>query len=238
MTLREDLSSHYDAGHSTSDTPKALSKIILKELEVAYYIHNSTRNGKRTKKPRLIVHFYSATKAILDSMFGPFAGYRLSVSESGEGDCRIIRITPYKDREKGVHIRRDGDGFVLSTSIPYSRKYRKHPQMPMGKVQLSKSYLRLTTLPKKDWPKKATKSKRRQQKETGLDIFNDQKPDDKKQKFKRGDQVVVKGSPETVMVVLKVFRTQVTCQWNTPAGKPYERTYHQDVLEFAPSKKK
>ena len=63
--------------------------------------------------------------------------------------------------------------------------------------------------------------------------------DDKelKPKFKRGDQVVIKGSP-TVMAVHKMVRTQVTCVWNTPAGKLYERTYHQDVLELAPSKKK
>lgn len=63
--------------------------------------------------------------------------------------------------------------------------------------------------------------------------------DDKKskRKFKRGDLVVVGGSP-TVMKVCRVSGNQVTCQWNTPAGKPYERTYHQDVLEFAPSKKK
>ncbi len=213
-------------------TPKALSKVILEELEVAYYIHNSIRNGKRTKKPRLIVHFYSATKAILDNMFGTFAGYRLSISESGKGNRRVIRITPHKDREKGVHIRRDGEAFVLSTSIPYSKHYRKHPQMPMGKAQLSKSCLVLTTPPKDDWPKKATKSKRR-----CLDLFNNQKPEDEKQKFKRGDQVVLKGSP-TVMAVRKVVGTQVTCRWNTPAGKPYQLTYHQDELEFAPTKKK
>ncbi len=58
-----------------------------------------------------------------------------------------------------------------------------------------------------------------------------------KRKFKRGDEVVLKGSP-TVMEVHKVFGTQITCEWNTRAGKWYQRTYHQDELEFAPTKKK
>lgn len=59
-----------------------------------------------------------------------------------------------------------------------------------------------------------------------------------KQKFERGDQVVVKGSPDTVMAAHKVSRSRVTCVWNTPAGKPYQQEYHQDVLEHAPPQKR
>ncbi|KKL47864.1 hypothetical protein LCGC14_2331290, partial [marine sediment metagenome] len=132
--------------------------------------------------------------------------------------------------------REDGDAFVLSTSIPYSRHYRKHPQMPMRKAVLSNSGLRLTTPPKKDWPKKATKSKRPNQEKGRHDLFNDQAED--QAEFKRGDEVVVKGSPDTVMVVLKASGSRVTCVWNTPAGKPYREEYHPDVLEHAPVKKK
>ncbi|KKM01575.1 hypothetical protein LCGC14_1793060 [marine sediment metagenome] len=216
--------------------PKALSKIILDELEVAYYIHDSNRNGVTTKKPRLIIHFYAAAKAILDNMFGIDAGYRLNVSESGHGDCRVVQIIPYKDKKKGVHIREDGDAFVLSTSIPYSRHYRKHPQMPMAKVQLTKSGLRLTTPPKKDWPKKATKSKRPSQEKGRHDLFNDQIED--QERYVVGDRVVTKsGGP--VMHVRKVLNNnKYLCGWHSKAYKIYQEIYDGDELERAPSKKK
>ena len=233
MTLNEGfLTTTGDSDQSASDTPKALSKKILEELEVAYYIHNLNRNGKQTKRPRLIVHFYHATNTILENMFGPFTGYHLSVSESGHGDRRVVQITPYKDKEKGVHIRRDGDGFVLSTSIPYSRHYRKHPQMPMEKAVLSNSGLRLTSPPKKDWPKKATKSKRRSHEETRSDLFDDQK------EFIVGDVVVTKSGGPPMHVRSILSNNKYLCGWHSKALKMYQEAFHVDELKRAPDKKK
>ena len=224
------------SGSSGSDTPKALSSIILEELEVAYYIHNSNRNGVTTKKPRLIIHFYLATKTILDNMFGIDTGYHLGVSESGHGDCRVIRITPYKDKKDGAHIRQDGDGFILSTSIPYSRHYKKHPQMPMAKVRLTKSGLRLTTPPKKDWPKKATKSKRPSQEKGRHDLFNDQAED--QERYVVGDRVITKSGGPVMHVRTVLSNNKYLCGWHSKALKMYQEIYDGDELERAPDKKK